>query len=88
MNQIKHTSDIIQNQWRTNGDIDSKVLRIANTGTADTDMQLFHELGRVPVCVRILLKNKACDMWVKSLDEQKIIVQFTVSNCDVNIEVY
>jgi hypothetical protein len=85
---IQHEYDIITSDWKTDRDIDARVIRIPNTGAADTKVQLFHQLGRVPVCCRMLMTDKSCILYVVSKDAQKIVVQFTAANCDVNIEVY
>lgn len=84
----KHATELTDKNVLIDGDFDAKVIRIPDTGAKDTEYLLVHQLGREPICCRLLMSNKSCILYVSGKDQNKVILKFTEDNCDVNIEVY
>lgn len=85
---VSHLTEVIKNEYRTDGDIRASVIQIDNTGSANTDYQLINPLGRMPVGVQLIKMNKNVNMWVERSDNQRIVIRFSAANCDVNIRVW
>lgn len=85
---MRHATEIITS-IRKDGDFDAAVLRIQDTGTADTDYPITHSLGRTPVGVDLIKKSASCDVYAGSVWNSTVIyVKFTASNADVNIRIW
>jgi hypothetical protein len=88
MNRIKHSREI-QKTLSTDNDVDAKVIRIEDTGAADTDYPLVHSLGRIPVGCQIILASKDCNVYKGSRwGVQVVDLKFSAANADVNIRVW
>jgi hypothetical protein len=85
---INHATEAIRNKAGTDGDIGAKVIRLDATGPKDTDCVIVHELGRIPVGMHIIKKNKAVDMYIIAENKNRVVVRFTEDNCDVNIRMW
>jgi hypothetical protein len=85
---INHLTVASINRINTDGDINAKVFRIDATGLKNKDYEIVHELGRIPVGMQIIKKNKPVDMYIISENKNRVVVRFTEDNCDVNIRMW
>jgi hypothetical protein len=74
--------------WKRDGDLDAMVVHVADTGAEIGPMVFSNQLGRVPVGVQIIRKNKACDVVMTAADQNKITVEFTAPHADVNLRIW
>lgn len=86
--RILHSREALTEQWRIDGDIDAKIIRISDTGAAETPYYLINPLGRLPVGVQIIKKNKACDVYLITETFETLTLKFTVANCDLTLRVW
>lgn len=90
---ISHERDIITTV-RRDGDLDAAVVRVDNTGSASAATEdryrhtIVHGLGRVPVGCQVILKDKDCDVYVISSNENQITVRFTAAEASVNVRIW
>ena len=70
--------------------IDGKMVEIANTGAANTQVAITHNLGRVPNFIDFKYKNIACDVydagtaWTKT----QVFVKFNQANAHVRLFIH
>lgn len=85
---IRHAAEI-QKTIRGDGEIDAVVIKIDDTGSANTPYQIAHGLGRVPVGCIIQLKNKDCDVYKGSVwGTNTIEVKFSSANANINMRIW
>jgi hypothetical protein len=84
----------VQTAAARDGDFDAVVVRVPKTGlnaTVQGDRYkhaITHGLGRVPVGCQIVMKDKACDVYVISSTAATITVRFTTSGADVTLRIW
>jgi len=88
MNDIKHTTTVLDNEWRKDGDMDAFVMRIPDTGTKNVLYKVNNPLGRAPVGVITIKRNIDCNVLCADVDSNSITLKFTADNSDVTIRVW
>lgn len=90
---IHHAREILTTV-QTDGDHDAVVVSIPNTGVAAAAAAdryrhtIVHGLGRVPIGCQVIHKDKDCDVYVVSADENQIVVKFTAAEAAVNVRIW
>ena len=91
---VRHTTEALRNQVRTDGDIDAVVYRIQDTGTNEEVAgdryrhTISHNLRRVPIGCHVIMADDFVNVKVLEKDENKIIVQFDTARADVNLRIW
>lgn len=88
MKTIQHATEVLTGDWRTDGDIDAACIRILDSGAKDVPYLLSNPLGREPIGVQIIKKNKACDVYTINSTRSSLTVKFTVDNCDLTLRIW
>jgi hypothetical protein len=88
MGDVQHATTVLDNEWRKDGDMAAYCLRIPDTGDRENPLTLSNPLGRLPVGVQTIIRNKDINVFVSSVSSTSLTLRFTANNGDVTLRVW
>lgn len=84
----------VQDQPTRDGDISAVNVKVYTGAQGAKSVRdryvqtISHNLGRVPVGAIIILKDRVCDMYIVSSDENKITVKFSGAEANLTMRIW
>jgi hypothetical protein len=83
-------SAIVNKGLRSEDNFDAAIVTVSDTGNADTQFDVAHNLGRVPAGYRVVFIDKGAVIYDAGApwDTAYIYLAASLANCNVKIEVF